>query len=151
MLILLIPIIILLLLVLSIISFIRRSLIAGAIFLIAAIGINFYTETFPLHLSYFYNKMPHQKEDVNQIRILTYNIKYNSEYLRHNKDSLNSILEFFKQQKADIVVLPESRLNSTNKILYNRLQEIYPYNICSDYAGNDFYIETFVFSLMAAV
>ncbi len=146
MLILLVPTIIVLLLIFSIISFIRRSLIAGAIFLIAALLINIHTETYPLHLSYFTNSISHQKKDDQQIRILTYNIKYNSDYLRHNKDSLNSIMQFFKQQNADILILPESRLKSTSKTLFNQLDEIYPYSICSDYSGKDFYIETFVFS-----
>ncbi len=146
MLILLVPLIILLLFILSIISFIRRSLIAGAIFLIVAISINIYTESIPLHISYFTNKISQKKENKEQIRILTYNIKYNGEYMRQNKDSLKYIMEFFKQENADILVLPESRLMSTNKNLYNRLNEMYPYNTSSDFTGNAFYIETFVFS-----
>ncbi len=146
MLILLIPTIIVFLLILSIISFLRRSLIAGAIFLVAAVVINIYTETIPLNPSYFINDLPQQKESEEHIRVLTYNIKYNSEYLRYNKDSLSSMIEFIKLQNADILVLPESRLNSTHKNLRKKLDEIYPYNIGSDYAGNEFYIETFVFS-----
>jgi len=146
MLILIIPPFLLILLILSIISFIRRSLIAGAIFFIACISLNYYTQTIPLHFSYFINELPQKKDDEQHIRILTYNIKYNSDYLRHNKDSLNSIMEFFRTQNADIIVLPESRLNSTNKTLRSKLDELYPYNISSDYSNNDFYIETFVFS-----
>ena len=54
MLILFVPIIIILFILVSIFFFIRRSLIAGAIFLFVAVIINYYTQTFPFHPSYFY-------------------------------------------------------------------------------------------------
>ena len=141
--ILLIPIIIASFIILSILFFIRRSLIAGAIFLFAAILLNYFTQTFPLNSSYFYTSSSKKK---NQIRILSYNIKYNSEYLRNNKDSLSALISFIKQQDADILVLPESRINSTNKKLRKKLDKIYPYNLGSVYNGNELYLETYVFS-----
>ena len=141
--ILLIPIIIISFILLSILFFIRRSLIAGAIFLFAAIILNYYTQTFPVHPSYFFNTP--QKKD-NNIRILSYNIKYNGEYLHNNKDSLSALISFIKQQNADILVLPESRINSTNKKLRKKLDKIYPYNLGSVYNGNELYLETYVFS-----
>lgn len=143
MLILLVPIIIPLFLLLSVLFFIRRSLIAGAIFFFAAIILNYYTQTFPLHPSYFYTT---SEKKENQIRILSYNIKYNSEYLRNNKDSLSSLISFIQQQDADILVLPESRINSTNKDLRKKLNQIYPYHLGSKYKENEFYLETYVFS-----
>ena len=143
MLILLVPIIIILFILVSIFFFIRRSLIAGAIFLFVAVIINYYTQTFPFHPSYFYTSSG--KKD-NQIRILSYNIKYNSEYLRNNKDSLSALISFIKQQDADILVLPESRISSTNKKLRKKLDKIYPYNLGSVYNGNKLYLETYVFS-----
>lgn len=143
MLILLFPIIIFLFILVSIFFFIRRSLIAGAIFLFVAVIINYYTQTFPLHPSYFYTS--YDKKD-NQIRILSYNIKYNSEYLRNNKDSFSALISFIQQQDADILVLPESRINSTNKNLRKKLDKIYPYNLGSEYEANEFYLETYVFS-----
>ena len=143
MLILLIPILIPFLFLLSILFFIRRSLIASAIFLFAAIILNYYTQTFPIHPSYFFNTP--QKKD-NNIRILSYNIKYNGEYLRNNKDSLSAFISFIVQQNADILVLPESRINSTNKKLRKKLDKIYPYNLGSVYNGNELYLETYVFS-----
>ena len=141
--ILLIPIIIASFIILSILFFIRRSLIAGAIFLFAAILLNYFTQTFPLNSSYFYTSSSKKN---NQIRILSYNIKYNSEYLRNNKDSLSALISFIKQQDADILVLPESRINSTNKKLRKKLDKIYPYNLGSVYNGNELYLETYVFS-----
>ena len=143
MLILLVPILIPFLFLLSILFLIRRSLIAGAIFLFAAIILNYYTQTFPVHPSYFFNT-PQKK--YNNIRILSYNIKYNGEYLRNNKDSLSALISFIKQQNADILVLPESRINSTNKKLRKKLDKIYPYNLGSVYNGNELYLETYVFS-----
>lgn len=143
MLILFVPIIIILFILVSIFFFIRRSLIAGAIFLLAAFITNYYTQTLPLHPSYFYTSS--DKKD-NQIRILSYNIKYNSEYLRNNKDSLSALISFIKQQDADILVLPESRINSTNKKLRKKLDKIYPYNLGSVYNGKELYLETYVFS-----
>ena len=143
MLILLVPIIIISFLLVSSFFFIRRSLIAGAIFLFLTILLNYYTQTFPLHPSYFYTSS--EKKD-NQIRILSYNIKYNSKYLRNNKDSLSALISFIKQQDADILVLPESRINSTNKNLRKKLDKIYPYNLGSEYKNNEFYLETYVFS-----
>ena len=143
MLILLFPIIIPLFLLLSVLFFIRRSLIAGAIFFFATIILNYYTQTFPFHPSYYYTT---SKKIENQIRILSYNIKYNSEYLRNNKDSLSSLISFIRQQDADILVLPESRINSTNKTLRKKLDHIYPYHLGSVYKGNEFYLETYVFS-----
>ena len=143
MLILLIPILIPFLFLLSILFFIRRSLIASAIFLFAAIILNYYTQTFPIHPSYFFNTP--QKKD-NNIRILSYNIKYNGEYLRNNKDSLSALIAFIQQQDADILVLPESRINSTNKTLRKKLNQIYQYHLGSKYVGNEFYLETYVFS-----
>lgn len=139
----LIPILIPSLLFLSIILIIRRSLITGAIFLFVAIILNYYTQTFPIHPSYFFNTP--QKKD-NNIRILSYNIKYNGEYLRNNKDSLSALISFIDQQDADILVLPESRINSTNKTLRKNLNQIYPYHLASKYKGNEFYLETYVFS-----
>ena len=50
------------------------------------------------------------------------------------------------QQNADILVLPESRINSTNKKLRKKLDKIYPYNLGSVYNGNELYLETYVFS-----
>ena len=141
--ILLIPIIIVFFILVSILFFIRRSLIAGAIFLFAAIILNYYTQTFPFHPSYYLNK-PQKKE--NNIKILSYNIKYNGEYLRNNKDSLSALISFIDQQDADILVLPESRINSTNKKLRKKLEKIYPYNLGSEYEANEFYLETYVFS-----
>ena len=143
MLILFVPILIPSLLLLSIFFFIRRSLIAGAIFLFAAILLNYYTQTIPFHPSYFYSS---SEKKENQIRILSYNIKYNSEYLRNNKDSLSNLISFIQQQDADILVLPESRINSTNKTLRKKLDKIYPYHLGSVYEGNEFYLETYVFS-----
>ena len=143
MLILFVPIIIILFILVSIFFFIRRSLIAGAIFLFAAFITNYYTQTLPLHPSYFYTSS--DKKD-NQIRILSYNIKYNSEYLRNNKDSFSALISFIQQQDADILVLPESRINSTNKNLRKKLDKIYPYNLGSEYEANEFYLETYVFS-----
>lgn len=141
--ILLIPIIISSFILLSILFFIRRSLIAGAVFLFAAIFLNYYTQTFPINPSYFFNS-PQKKE--NNIRILSYNIKYNGEYLRNNKDSLSALISFIQKQDADILVLPESRLNSTNKTLRKKLEQIYQYHLGSIYNGNEFYLETYVFS-----
>lgn len=145
MLILLAPALIAVLFILSILFFIRHSLIAGAFFLFLSVALNCYTETFPFHFSYLTNDAQ-QKEDNDQISILTYNIKYKSDYLRHNSDSLSSLLSFFKLQNADILVLPESRLNSTNKRLLALLDELYPYNMNAGFKGNDFYLETYVFS-----
>ena len=72
MLILLIPLLIPLLFLLGIIFFIRRSLVAGAIFVFAAVFLNLFTQTFPFHPSYFV-KTSQIKE--RQISILSYNIK----------------------------------------------------------------------------
>ena len=141
--ILLVPFLIIILFILSILLFIRRSLIAGAFFLLASLLLNYYTQTIPFHPSFIFNSI--QKKE-NQIRILSYNIKYNSDYLRHNKDSLSALISFIRQQNADILVLPESRLNSTNKELRKKLDKIYPYNLASGYDGNDYYTETYVFS-----
>ena len=143
MLILLVPLLIPSLILISIILFIRRSLIAGAIFILTAILLNCITQTIPLHPSYFYNS---SEKKENQIRILSYNIKYNSEYLRNNKDSLSALISFIQQQDADILILPESRINSTNKTLRKKLDKIYPYHLDSGYEGNEFYLETYVFS-----
>ena len=143
MLILLVPILIVSFILASIIFFIRRSLIAGAVFLFVAILLNYYTQTFPFHPSYFFNNS--QKKD-NNIRILSYNIKYNGEYLSNNKDSFSTLLSFVQQQDADILVLPESRINSTNKDLRKKLNQIYPYHLGSKYKENEFYLETYVFS-----
>ena len=141
--ILLVPILIISFILISIIFFIRRSLIAGAIFLFVAIILNFYTQTIPIHPSYYFNTT--QKKE-NSIRILSYNIKYNGEYLRNNKDSLSALIAFIQQQDADILVLPESRINSTNKTLRKKLNQIYQYHLGSKYVGNEFYLETYVFS-----
>lgn len=143
MLILFVPIFIPSFLLLSVLFFIRRSLIAGAIFFFAATILNYYTQTFPLHPSYFFTT---SEKKENQIRILSYNIQYNSEYLRNNKDSLSSLISFIRKQDADILVLPESRINSTNKTLRKKLDHIYPYHLDSGYEGNNFYLETYVFS-----
>ena len=43
-------------------------------------------------------------------------------------------------------MLPESRINSTNKKLRKKLEKIYPYNLGSEYEANEFYLETYVFS-----
>ena len=43
-------------------------------------------------------------------------------------------------------MLPESRINSTNKKLRKKLDKIYPYNLGSVYNGNELYLETYVFS-----
>lgn len=137
------PLLIPILFLFSIFYFIRRSLIAGAIFFFAATILNYYTQTFPLHPSYFYTT---SEKKENKIRILSYNIKYNSEYLRNNKDSLSSLISFIQQQDADILILPESRINSTNKTLRKKLDHIYPYHLGSKYKGNEFYLETYVFS-----
>ena len=138
-----VPLLIISFFLLSILFFIRRSLIAGAIFLFASIILNYYTQTYPFHLSYLFNST--HKND-NQIRVLSYNIKYNSEYLRHNTDSLSALISFIEKQNADILVLPESRINSTNKELRKKLDKIYPYNLDAGYNGNKYYIETYVFS-----
>lgn len=143
MLILLVPILIVSFILTSILFFFRRSLIAGAVFLFAALILNYYTQTFPVNPSYFFNT-PQKKE--NNIRILSYNIKYNGEYLSNNKDSLSALLSFIHQQDADILVLPESRINSINKTLRKKLNQIYPYHLGSKYKGNEFYLETYVFS-----
>ena len=118
--ILLIPIIIVFFILVSILFFIRRSLIAGAIFLFAAIILNSYTQTFPFHPSYYLNKP--------------------------NKDDFSALISYIQQQDADILVLPESRINSTSKDLRKKLNKIYPYYLGSEYKGNEFYIETYVFS-----
>lgn len=141
--ILLVPFLIILLFILSILFFIRRSLKAGAFFLFASLLFNYCTQTIPFHPSFLFNSF--EKKE-NQIRILSYNIKYNSDYLRHNNDSLSALISFIQQQDADILVLPESRLNSTNKELRKKLDRIYPYNLSSGYDGNDYYTETYVFS-----
>jgi len=138
-----VPLLIISFFLLSILFFIRRSLIAGAIFIFASIILNYYTQTYPFHLSYLFNST--HKND-NQIRVLSYNIKYNSEYLRHNTDSLSALISFIEKQNADILVLPESRINSTNKELRKKLDKIYPYNLDAGYNGNKYYIETYVFS-----
>lgn len=143
MLIIFIPILIPFLLILSIFFLIRRSLIVGAIFFIITILLNYYTQTIPFHPSYFFTS---SEKKENQIRILSYNIKYNSDYLQNNKDSLSALISFIQQQDADILVLPESRINSTNKNLRKKLDQIYPYHIGSEYEGNEFYLETYVFS-----
>lgn len=143
MLILLIPILIPLLFLLGIIFLIRRSLVAGAIFLFAAILINLYSQTFPFHPSYFVKTSQNNER---QISILSYNIKYNGDYLRHNTDNYSAIITFLQQQNADILVLPESRLNSTSKSLRKKLDSIYPYSLGSGYDDNEFYVETYVFS-----
>ena len=143
MLIIFIPILIPFLLVLSVYFLIRRSLIVGAIFFIITILLNYYTQTIPFHPSYFFTS---SEKKENQIRILSYNIKYNSDYLQNNKDSLSALISFIQQQDADILVLPESRINSTNKNLRKKLDQIYPYHIGSEYEGNEFYLETYVFS-----
>ena len=99
--ILLVPFLIILLFILSILFVIRRSLIAGAFFLFASLLLNYCTQTIPFHPSFLFNSF--EKKE-NQIRILSYNIKYNSDYLRHNNDSLSALISFFQQQDADIIV-----------------------------------------------
>ena len=143
MLILITPTLIILFLLLGILLFFRRSLLAGAIFLFASVLLNQYTQTFPLHPSYFFHS---SSREHNQIRLLSYNIKYDSDYLRRNTDSLSAMIAFFEGQNADILILPESRINSTNKSLRQRLEKIYPYHLDSGYSGNEYYVETYVFS-----
>ena len=143
MLILLIPIIIPVLFLLGIIFLIRRSLVTSAIFVFAAILLNLYTQTFSFHPSYFVKTTQNNKC---QIKILSYNIKYNGNYLRQNTDSFSALISFLQQQKADILVLPESRLNSTSKSLRKKLDNIYPFSLGSGFDGNEFYVETYVFS-----
>ena len=141
--ILLVPLFIAVLFLIGILLLIRRLLLAGAFFIIVAGILNFYTQTVPLHISYYFNDT--QKKE-NQIRVLSYNIKYNSDYLRHNNDSLSALVSFLQGQHADLLILPESRLNSTNTALREKLDNLYPYNLECGYEGNSFYIETFVFS-----
>ena len=137
---LLFPPAILLLLLVGILLLVRRFYISGIVIFLLSIVLNFYSETFALHLS---GSASRQDES---LRILSYNIEYNSSYLKQNKDSLTAMLRFFEQQDADLVVLPESRLKSTNKALYKQLGKLYSYNVSMAYEGNDHYLETYVFS-----
>ena len=142
MIILTVPVLLVLLLISSIILLIRKRWKTGIMLLCLSFLLNIYTETFPLNLSYLFNT---EKKE-NSLRILTYNIQYNNTYLKQQTDSLEEMIRFFKEQDADIVVLPESRLNSCCPLLRKKLKQLYPYDITDDYEGNSYYIETFVCS-----
>lgn len=141
MLILLIPVIIPLLLIAGIFFIIIRRYCLGAILIIGAIIANIYTQTYPLHPTYF----TANKEKTQDLRILIYNIGLNNKYLNENKDNLHEIEKFFSSQDADIVVLPESRL-SRRQALRTMLDSMYQYDITQNYAIDPRYIETYVFS-----
>lgn len=137
---LLFPLLIVLSLIVGVLLLVRRQFFFGAFSIIFSLALNIYSESFPI---LFFSS--EHKEGIT-LKVMTYNVGLNNEYLRHNKDSLSAMMTFFEQQNADIIILPESRLKSTNKRLFKRLSQLYPYNISTDYSGNDFYIETFVFS-----
>lgn len=141
MLILLIPVIIPLLLIAGIFVLFHRRYYLAASLIIAAIIANLYTQTYPLHLTYFTEK----KDQSYDLRILTYNIGLNNDYLNENKDNLREIEHFFSSQDADIVVLPESRM-ATKQAFLTMLDSMYQYDIKQDYDIDPRYIETYVFS-----
>lgn len=141
MLILLIPIIIPLLMIMGFFLIIRRRYYLGAILIIGAIIANHYTQTYPLHPTYF----TANKEKSQYLRILIYNLGLNNKYLNDNIDNLHDIEQFFSSQDADILVLPESRLWK-KKELRKALEDLYPYNIASAFPNKEIYIETFIYS-----
>lgn len=142
MLILLVPVLIVLLFVVAIILLCCKKKIVSAVVFILTIALNLYTETFPLHLG---NLLSSSQKAENTIRVISYNIKYSSDYLEQQKDSLNGLISFLETQDADILVLPESRVWN-NKNLRTKLLDLYTYNSFSGFKGSEIYVETAVFS-----
>lgn len=138
MLILAVPILIIIFFLASIILLFLKKYTIGITSLLISLLLNIYTETFALS---FFN----YNSNENQVRILTYNIGLNSPYFKNKSDSLQGIINFFKQQNADIVILPESRIWNKNK-LRDALNRQYSYSMASAYQGKEKYVETFVYS-----
>lgn len=141
--ILLIPVLIPLLSITGVLFFLFRKRISSIIVLFIAIFLNIKTETYPIHINISNNSS--HITNTNSIKILTYNIGLHNKYIKQNEDSLIQLKNFFLQQNADILILPESRLANKPKLL-SILNNLYEYNINADDNLNERYIETFVFS-----
>lgn len=131
------PILIPLLFIIGIILVLVRKYYLGAVAMISTIALNIFTESIPFH---FNNT---KTIDDNNIKILTYNIKYGNNKLKSQTDNF---ISFVKEQQADILVLPESWLAKMPEI-EQELCNLYTYCITDNYKEDKKYIETYVFSL----
>lgn len=93
----------------------------GAFFLCAvfAIGLNLYTEWYSVSVS--------SNRIERELRVLTYNLNSDGEYLANNKDSLRGLLSFVDSVDADVVLLQEYD-RKWNSQLDEELERRYPYN-----------------------
>lgn len=119
-----------------------KTIIIGAV-IVFITALNYYTEFIPFNLSYFSQK--EKTENGDNIRILSYNIGLNNQYLIEKKDSLKGIIKFFEDQDADIIILPESRIWK-KEILRSSLECMYPYAITEGFKGKEIYVETCIYS-----
>jgi len=124
---------------------VKRSYVISLIIVIVTIALNNYTESIPLHLSFFTEREEKYESEEHSLRILTYNIGLQSRYIATEPDSVSLFIAMLEQYKPDILVLPESRLWSKPR-LRSELDKLYSYSISTAYAGKEAYIETFIFS-----
>lgn len=119
--------------------------ISAVIILIIVTALNYYTETVPIHLSYWSHNASVKTKTEDNLRILSYNIGLNTPYQTEQKDSLSGMLRFFEIQNADILILPESRVWKKEK-LRSSLEDLYPYSITEGFKGEEIYIESYIYS-----
>lgn len=119
-----------------------KTIILSAVITVIT-ALNYYTQSIPVNISYFFQQEISDKE--NNIRILSYNIGLNNQYQTEKKDSLQGIINFFEDQNADIIILPESRIWK-KELLRSALEKQYAYAITDGFKGKEIYVETFIYS-----
>lgn len=122
----------------------KIKIISAVIIFLIITALNYYTQSIPFNFSYFSKEKKSELKNT-KISILSYNIGLNNQYQIEKKDSLKGIIDFFEEQNADIIVLPESRIWKKD-ILRSALERMYPYNITEGFKGNELYIETYIYS-----
>lgn len=129
MLILLVPIFLCLLAITAMVLWLLRRWRAAVSLLLALVGLNWWTQTCPVHLV---SPMPRRPASDRSLRVLTYNVNSMGDYLSQNRDSVRAMVRFMDEADADIVVLEEYN-EYASPALGDSLAVRYPYRAANCY------------------
>lgn len=139
MLILIVPLAIPLLIIIGIVCFIKRLRVASLLFIISALCLNYYTQSYPLNIN------STDKGKSSHLRVMTYNIGLHNPLLGKAGQDLDDFMSFIRQRQPNILVLPEGRMYG-KPALHDSLCQVYSYNSSQGYKSGGRYIETWVYS-----
>lgn len=142
MLILAVPLLIVVLLVAGIGSLCCRRRMAAAVLLLTALGLNYITQTYPLHVLHTNVSVDATRP---HLRVMTYNIGLRNPSFIDKGPGIDGFMAFVERTDADLIVLPEARMADKPE-LHQRLSARYPYSSSDVFARSPHYLETWVYS-----